>query len=109
MSAVCGQKTPVARSRHFCWWCDGAIEKGTKYAQWTWIDDGPPEVVRVHLECKAAWDDAAAGPDRDFYEDGISPGEHSRGCGCERDNCHCGRNQGKNENREIGENTLKAG
>jgi predicted RNA-binding Zn-ribbon protein involved in translation (DUF1610 family) len=77
---------PVARKRHVCFWCGERIAIGEKHARWAWADCGSVATVRVHAECRKAWDGAAA-DNGGWYE--ADPHEHTRGCACEKGRCEC--------------------
>lgn len=73
-----------------CYWCGEPIEG--EHVAWMSADDGHAETIRCHVECKAAWDRACNGPDRDYYlYDGITFGDHNRGCECMAGRCECKR------------------
>ena len=71
-----------------CFWCGESIDG--EFVSWMSSNDGKAETIRVHVECKSAWDAAMNGPDRDYYMyDGCSFGDHSRGCECPHGMCQC--------------------
>ena len=82
-SAVIERK---ARKSHACWWCGERITAGNRYFTWTSFDDPPPLVVKVHPECKKAWDDLPY-PDNQEIEYAL----FNRGCQCEYGDCRCTR------------------
>ena len=64
-----------ARTKKLCFWCGESINPGDLYDQWTWADDHI-ERIKVHPECRKAWNDAAA-EEGGFYE--TMPFENQRG------------------------------
>ena len=80
-------KTVKARKPHKCYWCGEPISPGDVYEQWTCFDDGNATNVKVHGECKEAWDKGLGM----FYEEEVGFGEHCRGCLCQRPHCECGK------------------
>ena len=79
-----GTKTQTARKQHVCYWCGEKIIPGEKYTSWCWVDYGSFDSVKVHPECKAAWDSL------EHYEsDEIGFAEFCRGCKCEQGFCTC--------------------
>ena len=74
---------PIARKSHRCWWCWEQIEPGEEYIRWPWKDAGQVVTIKLHPECKAAWDGSEV--------DEIMGGEYCRGCTCERGCCECGK------------------
>jgi hypothetical protein len=84
---VIGYKPSIkARKFHTCYWCGERIKKGEQYARWAWVENGVVDSIRVHPECKDAWH-AAAEEEWGYYKTG--PGDHCRGCMCERGWCQC--------------------
>ncbi len=82
-----GSHEPVARKQHECWWCGETIEKGERYARWTWAEDGVLSSVKCHLECRDAWNTLAQEEGGEAY---VECGEFKRGCLCQRgDECEC--------------------
>ena len=90
MSFVHEPRTRTARKAHPCWWCGELIAAGGRYVIWTWADNGEIGEVRVHPECKTAWDTL----DRDDAEC-VGFSDFSRGCICEHGDCHCERAEAK--------------
>ena len=75
----------TAKKVHSCSWCDQRIDTGESYFRYRWFDGGDAGTVKLHPECKQAWDDLAAidGQDLEVY-----PGQYPRGCFCEfEDDC----------------------
>lgn len=86
MTAI-GFEVRTARKRHSCEWCGEETVPGEKYETWAWVYDGVYR-VRIHPECNEAWRRAIDDKVMDRH-DGISFGEFSRGCYCERGVCEC--------------------
>lgn len=47
------EREHVARKRHQCTSCLGAIEPGTRYGRWCGLSDGQFASLPYHLECRA--------------------------------------------------------
>ncbi len=77
-----------ARKEHRCYWCGEMILIGNQYIRWCCFDSGIVCDVKVHQECKCAWD---KGLEQDYwwYAEAVHPYNHGRGCLCENSNCQC--------------------
>lgn len=63
------------RKNHICFWCGEKILKGDPYTRWAWVD-GSIDVVKVHPECRDAWNKAS---DEEGYPYEAIAYEHKRG------------------------------
>jgi len=75
--------TQKAAKEHTCCWCGELIFQHETYVKWLWKDGRDLQSVKVHTECRKAWNSLPCG------EQEIMFGEFSRGCTCERDHCRC--------------------
>ena len=73
-----------ARKAHRCFWCDELIAKGETYHTWTCFDAGDILVIKVHIECHAAWNTLGR-----YDRDEVDRGSYNRGCTCENGRCEC--------------------
>jgi len=55
VSVIWQPVTQTARKEHPCSWCGEAIAKGEEYWRWVWEDRGELVAVKVHLDCRDAW------------------------------------------------------
>lgn len=72
-----------AAKEHTCWWCGELIFQHETYARWTWKHGRDLTAVKVHTECREAWNSLPYG------EHEVEFGEFCRGCTCERGRCRC--------------------
>jgi len=66
-----------AAKEHDCWWCGELIFQHENYARWTWKDGNGLLSVKVHEECRTAWNQLPQG------EREVGFAEFSRGCDCD--------------------------
>jgi hypothetical protein len=86
MFTLLSQSTPKARKPYVCEWCGEAIEVGTTHVLYSGTMDGHWQDTRMHAECYASMPSALNADDE------FEPRTFSRGCGCERGWCECGKN-----------------
>lgn len=86
MSTTSHETIQSAKKRHACTWCGESINVGETYMRYRWFRDGDAGTNKMHPECDAACNDAAR-EEGGWIE--FMPGEHARGCQCERGRCEC--------------------
>ena len=75
--------TQKAAKEHTCWWCGELIFQHETYVRWTWKDGNDLLPIKVHEECRKAWNQLPSD------EREVEFAEFNRGCTCERDRCKC--------------------
>lgn len=72
-----------ARKDHKCYWCGNKIKKGKTYHRWACFTDGTAFAIKVHLECKDAWD-VGMKEEPSYYGEEVVEADHQQGCLCSR-------------------------
>lgn len=77
-----------SRKRKSCDWCNEWIDVGQPAVAWLWKDGADVQPTRVHPECYTALCEEA----REWgYGYEFTPGDHKRGCTCEKGSDPCAR------------------